>query len=61
MSFKDSFSPEEIEHLNCLGSMLSRPNTQFEQEVQEALDNIQRARELGWDGNVVTDQASRKD
>ena len=30
-------SPEEREHLNYLGLMLSRPNTPFEQAVEDAL------------------------
>lgn len=34
----DKFNAEEREHLNYLGSMLSRPNTPFEDEVQRILD-----------------------
>ena len=48
MSVKEQFSPEEREDLNYVGSMLSRPNTPFEQAVEDALageevkENLQR-------------------
>ena len=34
----DKFNAEERGHLNYLGSMLSRPNAPFEDEVQRILD-----------------------
>jgi len=34
----DLFTDEEKKHLSYLGSMLSRPNTPFEEEVQRILD-----------------------
>ena len=38
MSIKDKFSDEEKKRLSYLGSMLSRPNTPFDDEVQRILD-----------------------
>jgi len=41
----DLFSDEEKKHLNYLGSMLSRPNTPFEEEVQRVIDAALPAKE----------------
>ena len=38
------FSEEEKQHLNYLGSMLGRPNTPEEQEMEDILDAMEKAR-----------------
>jgi len=55
MSIKDLFNSEEREHLTYLGSMLSRPNTPFEQEVQDLLDAA-TAGEEGPEGEAAEQQ-----
>jgi hypothetical protein len=49
MSIQGRFSDEEKRQLSYLGSMLSRPNAPFEEEVQEILDaeGIQEERDAG--------------
>jgi len=37
------FSEEERQHLNYLGSMLGRPNTPEEQEIEDILDALEKA------------------
>jgi hypothetical protein len=37
------FSEEEKQHLNYLGSMLGRPNTPEEQEIEDILDALEKA------------------
>jgi hypothetical protein len=41
----DLFSDEEKKQLSYLGSMLSRPNTPFEEEVQRVIDAALPAKE----------------
>ena len=37
------FGEEENQHLNYLGSMLGRPNTPEEQEIEDILDALEKA------------------
>ena len=37
------FSEEEKQHLNYLGSMLGRPNTPEEQEIEDIVDALEKA------------------
>ena len=37
------FGEEENQHLNYLGSMLGRPNTPEEQEIEDSLDALEKA------------------
>ena len=37
------FSEEEKQHLNYLGSMLGRPNTPEEQEIEDILEALEKA------------------
>jgi hypothetical protein len=41
------FSDEEKKHLSYLGSMLSRPNTPFEEKVQRILDAAETSKAEG--------------
>jgi hypothetical protein len=43
-NLRDKFSDEEKRHLNYLGSMLGRPNTPEEQELEDVLEAIEKAR-----------------
>jgi hypothetical protein len=42
-NLNDQFSDEEKQHLNYLGSMLGRPNTPEEQEMEDILDALEKA------------------
>ena len=42
-NLNDQFSEEEKQHLNYLGSMLGRPNTPEEQEIEDILDALEKA------------------
>ena len=42
-NLNDQFSDEEKEHLSYLGSMLGRPNTPEEQEIEDILDALEKA------------------
>jgi hypothetical protein len=40
----EQFSDEEKQHLNYLGSMMGRPNTAEEQELEDILEAMEKAR-----------------
>jgi hypothetical protein len=42
-NLRDEFSGEEKEHLSYLGSMLGRPNTPEEQEMEDILEAAEKA------------------
>ena len=42
-NLNDQFSEEEKQHLNYLGSMLGRPNTPEEQEIEDILEALEKA------------------
>jgi hypothetical protein len=42
-NLNDEFSDEEKQHLNYLGSMLGRPNTPEEQELEDILEALEKA------------------
>ena len=42
-NLRDQFSDEEKQHLNYLGSMMGRPNTAEEQEIEDILDALEKA------------------
>ncbi len=42
-NLNDQFSDEEKQHLNYLGSMLGRPNTPEEQELEDILEAMEKS------------------
>ncbi len=42
-NLNDQFSDEEKRHLNYLGSMMGRPNTPEEQELEDILEALEKA------------------
>jgi hypothetical protein len=42
-NLRDEFSDEEKSQLSYLGSMLGRPNTPEEQEIEDILDALEKA------------------
>ncbi len=42
-NLRDQFSDEEKQHLNYLGSMMGRPNTPEEQEIEDILESLEKA------------------
>ena len=42
-NLRDEFSDEEKQHLSYLGSMLGRPNTPEEQELEDILEALEKA------------------
>jgi hypothetical protein len=42
-NLRNQFSDEEKQHLNYLGSMMGRPNTPEEQEIEDILDALDKA------------------
>jgi hypothetical protein len=41
-NLRDQFSDEEKQHLRYLGSMMGRPNTAEEQEMEDILEAIEK-------------------
>ena len=41
-NLNDQFSDEEKQHLNYLGSMMGRPNTPEEQELEDILEALEK-------------------
>ena len=42
-NLRDQFSDEEKKHLSYLGSILAKPNTPEEQEIEDILDALDKA------------------
>ena len=42
-NLNDQFGDEEKQYLNYLGSMIGRPNTPEEQELEDILDALEKA------------------
>ena len=59
-NLRDQFSDEEKQHLNYLGSMMGRPNTLEEQELEDMLDAMEKGRKQSAEQDVQNqDQALR--
>jgi hypothetical protein len=43
-NLNDQFSDEEKQHLNYLGSMMGRPNTPEEQDLENILEAMEKGR-----------------
>jgi hypothetical protein len=58
---RDQFSDEEKQHLNYLGSMMGRPNTPEEQELEDILNAVEKARKQTPEQDVQNQDGALRD
>jgi hypothetical protein len=60
-NLRNQFSDEEKQHLNYLGSMLGRPNTPEEQELEDILDAMEKGRKQTAEQDVQNQDQTLRD
>jgi hypothetical protein len=57
---RDQFSDEEQNHLNYLGSMLGRPDTPEEQEMEDFLEAMEKGKKQTPEQDVANQDQVRR-